>query len=40
MQNYDWLTFAYLYNGPGGVGVYDPKLAAAYKRHTGSVLAA
>lgn len=40
LRNYDWRTFARIYNGSGGLGVYDLKLAAAYKRHAGSVLAA
>lgn len=40
LRNHDWQTFAYVYNGSGGVGVYDIKLAAAYKRHAASVLAA
>lgn len=33
----DFKTFAYYYNGPGGVGVYDPKMIARYNYWKGRV---
>lgn len=32
LRRHDWAKFARGYNGPSGVGVYDPKIAAAYRR--------
>ncbi|MBI4781629.1 MAG: N-acetylmuramidase family protein [Oscillatoriophycideae cyanobacterium NC_groundwater_1537_Pr4_S-0.65um_50_18] len=33
LRNRDWKTIARFYNGEGGVGVYDIKLAKAYSRY-------
>lgn len=33
LRSHNWAAFAHGYNGPAGVGVYDVKIAAAYRRH-------
>jgi hypothetical protein len=36
MARRDWRHFARLYNGPGQVDFYAPRMAAAYRRHGGA----
>lgn len=33
LQHCDWTTFARVYNGPAGVGVYDVRLAKMFKQY-------